>query len=207
MNSDIVLEHDVLTALREGGLETPRFTVLERPEEASEVPFEPPYTAKLLHPEVTHRARVGAIHMAVPSRKRLERCVAELLERWPDAVGVIVQEHLNVVEGIEAFLGIKEDDTFGTVVLLGLGGKLVEELRAYIVRRPPVDGEDIERGLRRVPGGERLLSEMGPDRLAEVVNAAHEVYEEEGWSELDVNPLLLIDGEAVALDGLARKAD
>jgi acyl-CoA synthetase (NDP forming) len=37
---------------------------------------------------------------------------------------------LDVVKGIEAFLGIKEDDTFGTVVLLGLGGKLVEELRA-----------------------------------------------------------------------------
>ncbi|WP_148689112.1 acetate--CoA ligase family protein [Methanopyrus sp. SNP6] len=207
MSSEIVLEHDVLTALREGGLETPRFTVLKRPEEASDVPFDPPYTVKLLHPGVTHRARVGAIYTAVPSKKRLERRVAELLERWSDAVGVIVQEHLNVVEGIEAFLGIKEDDTFGTVVLLGLGGKLVEELRAYIVRRPPVDGEDVERSLRRVPGGERLLSEIGPNRLAEVVNTAHEVYKGKGWSELDVNPLLLIDGEAIALDGLAKKAD
>ncbi|AAM02236.1 acetate--CoA ligase family protein [Methanopyrus kandleri] len=207
MSSEIVLEHDVLTALREGGLKTPRFTVLERPEEASDVPFDPPYTVKLLHSGVAHRARVGAIYTAVPSKERLERRVAELLERWPDAVGVIVQEHLDVVKGIEAFLGIKEDDTFGTVVLLGLGGKLVEELRAYIVRRPPVDGEDVERGLRRVPGGERLLSEIGPNRLAEVVNAAHGVYKEEGWSELDVNPLLLIDGEAIALDGLARKAD
>ncbi|WP_457620381.1 acetate--CoA ligase family protein [Methanopyrus sp.] len=206
MSSEIVLEHDVLAALRKGGLKIPRFTVLERPEEVSDVPFDPPYTVKLLHPEVAHRARVGAIHTAVPSKERLERYVAELLERWPDAVGVIVQEHLNVVEGVEAFLGIKEDDTFGTVVLLGLGGKLVEELRAYIVRRPPIDGEDVKRGLRRVPGGELLLSEVSPEYLADVVNAAHRVYREEGWSELDVNPLLLIGGEAIALDGLARKA-
>ncbi|WP_457614159.1 acetate--CoA ligase family protein [Methanopyrus sp.] len=207
MSSGIVLEHEVLTALRKGGLKTPRFTVLERPEEVSDIPFDPPYTVKLLHPKVTHRARVGAIYTAVPSRERLERHVTELLERWPDAVGVIVQEYLNVVEGVEAFLGIKEDDIFGTVVLLGLGGKLVEELQAYIVRRPPVDGEGVKIGLRRVPGGELLLSEVSPNHLAEVVNAVHRVYKKEGWSELDVNPLLLVGGEAIALDGLAREAE
>ncbi len=199
----VILEDEVLRALRRRGIEVPEYAVLESPEEARDLDLDPPYVVKLLHPKVTHRAREGAIRTAVPSRRDVEEFSRTLLDRWPDG-RIMVQRHVDTVGGVEAFLGIKRDPTFGPVILLGLGGGLVEELGAYIVRRPPLEPEELERALRRVPGGRSLLSELSAEDLCDVAHRALRAYREEGWTELDVNPMLLRDGEAVALDGLAR---
>ncbi|NPB02174.1 MAG: hypothetical protein GXO28_04610 [Methanopyri archaeon] len=202
----VVLEHEVLSVLGDHGVPVPRFEVVRSPEEAEDVGLEPPFVAKLLHPEVPHRARAGALRTCVPDERALAGYVRELLDRWPDAVGVMVQERVETAAGVEAFLGMKEDETFGTVVLLGVGGRLVEELGSFTVRKPPLDGSEVEEALGNdVPAGDVILREVEASEVADVVNSAYEAYESEGWVELDVNPLFVSDGSIVALDGLARK--
>ncbi len=204
--STVVLEHEVLSVLEEHGVPVPGFEVVRSPEEAEEVDLDPPFVAKLLHPEVPHRARVGALRTCVPDEESLAEYVRELLDRWPDAEGVMVQERVETVAGIEAFLGMKEDETFGTVVLLGVGGRLVEELESFTVRKPPLEASEVEEALEHdVPAGSVILGEVNASDVAEVVNSAYEAYRSEGWVELDVNPLFVSDGDVMALDGLARK--
>ncbi len=199
----LILEDEVLSALERHGVEVPDHAVLEDPEEAHDLDFDPPYVVKLLHPEVAHRARAGAIKTAVPSRQDVAEFAQQLLNRWPEG-RIMVQRHVDTAGGVEAFLGVKRDSTFGPVVLLGVGGGLVEELGTYIARLPPLDPGEVERALRRMKGGGALLSEVDADDLCDLVGRVLEAYREEGWTELDVNPLLLKDGRAIALDGLAR---
>ena len=111
--------------------------------------------------------------------------------------------------GVELVVGIKRDPQIGPVLLVGLGGVLVEIMRDTSLALAPVGKAEARRMLERLKGFKLLQGYRGAPavdldaaceaiaRISEfAVDCADEV------EEIDVNPLLVRPDGALALDAL-----
>jgi acyl-CoA synthetase (NDP forming) len=168
-----------------------------------------PVVAKICSPAILHKSDAGLVRVGLTSAKEVRAAYRDFMAAAPDADGVIISEH--VAGGVECVVGVAHDDLFGPVVMLGLGGVLVEVLGDVTFRVPPfgpgqaaamvdeLKGASLLRGVRgRPPADRRALVDvlMKVQRLA--VDLASEI------GEVDINPLLVrpVGHGAVALDAL-----
>ena len=89
-----------------------------------------PVVVKLVSPQVIHKSEVGAVRVGVDSRDQLAQAWDQILgsvrEHQPEAdiKGFMIARMAG--EGVETIVGLKRDQTFGPVVMFGIGGVLVE---------------------------------------------------------------------------------
>ena len=129
-----------------------------------------------------------------------------MLARNPVAAlsGVLV-ERLVAGAVCELLVGIRYDESFGHVLVVGSGGGLVELIGDAAPVLFPVAREDAEAALRRLRLWPRLARGDVEAALG-VVLALARLVEERGHeiAELEVNPLLVLERGAVAVDALCR---
>ena len=106
--------------------------------------------------------------------------------------------------GAEVLCGLVRDPLFGPVVVVGVGGSWAEAVgdtaRAALA---PIGHGDAERLVRAVAPLRHRLDETEVGIVAETLVALGRVaHDHPRVSEIDVNPLVIRDGEGVALDGL-----
>jgi acyl-CoA synthetase (NDP forming) len=125
----------------------------------------------------------------------------------PDADGVIISEL--ITGGTECVVGVAQDELFGPVVMLGLGGVLVEVLGDVTFRIPPFGRADASAMIDELKGAALLKRRQAPvdqkalvDVLMNVQRLAIDLSQD--LAELDINPLLVRPAGqgAVALDAL-----
>ena len=111
--------------------------------------------------------------------------------------------------GVELVVGVKRDPQCGPVLLVGLGGVLVEVLRDTALALAPVGKVEARRMLERLRGYKLLQGFRGApaadldavcDAIARISEFAADHADE--VEEIDVNPLLARPDGAVALDAL-----
>lgn len=149
---------------------------------------------------VAHKTEAGGVH----------RCEdADAVRRAVEAVETpaVVQP---VRSGVEALVGVREDDDFGPVLTLGVGGVLVElfEEDRFAHRAVPVSEEAAREMIRETPL-ERLLGgyrgQSGDaDALARFVAGLSACYCDHSVRELECNPVVVTDDDAVAVDVLVE---
>jgi acyl-CoA synthetase (NDP forming)/RimJ/RimL family protein N-acetyltransferase len=206
---------DLASILRAAGIESAE-TITTTPARALDVAprLGYPLVAKAVVPGLLHKSDIGGVLLGLHSPDVLAAGLATL-ERRMRAAGhtfdaVLLQRE--VPDGIEALVGVTTDDTFGPLVVCGLGGVLVELLRDVGYRLPPVTDVDAADMLARLRAT-RLLDGWrgGPagDRVALVdviqrVSALVEVVPE--LRELDLNPVKVLAPGAgcVVVDGRMR---
>ena len=173
-----------------------------------------PLVAKVVSPDVLHKTDVGGVIMGLNTAEAVTQAVDTLSERMRriDARldGILLQRE--VPSGIEAFIGVTADPTFGPLVVCGLGGTLVEVLRDVAFRLPPVTDRDaadmlsslrtsvLLDGYRGAPPGDR-------DALASLILRVSALVEHiPELLELDLNPVkVLPPGQGViVVDGRMR---
>jgi acetate---CoA ligase (ADP-forming) len=162
---------------------------------------------KALSPEVTHRARAGVIALGVRGETGVRaawHAITTRVAAIPGATleGVLIQEMLP--SGLELVAGLKRDPQFGPVVLLGLGGVLVERLNRVAIRRPPLDLAVVADMLDQA-GIDDLVVEGEVDQLLVILNGLVTLAASGGGSvaEIDLNPILKgADGRLRAADAL-----
>src|SRR5262249_45357519 len=122
--------------------------------------------------------------------------------------GVLVAE---MARGIEMLVGVINDEAFGPVVALGVGGVLTEIVRDVVYRVAPFDLETAremiaELRAARLLGGYRGQPEADREALAAVLVgvAAMAAALAPRLKELDINPLFVrgLGEGAVAADAL-----
>ena len=101
---------------------------------------------------VTHKHDAGLV--AVDVRDPAE--VRKTLRRIPAAEGFLIQEM--ILGGLETIVGFTRTDRLGVVLMLGLGGSLVETVAEVVFRAPPLDETEAD----------RMIDESGVGRLLEV---------------------------------------
>jgi acetyltransferase len=199
------------------GVRAPRARVVASAEEAAAAveALGGPAALKIESPAIPHKTEADAIrldvHGAAAARRAFEEIVGNARRHAPAAPihGVLVQEM--VPGGVEVALGFRRDPQFGPVVMVGLGGVLVEVLEDVAFGAAPLtrdEAEEMVRSLRgaRVLAGLRGRPPADRDALVDALLAVSRIAidGERALDELDVNPLIVLPrgGGAIAVDAL-----
>ncbi|HHW07976.1 MAG TPA: acetate--CoA ligase family protein [Clostridia bacterium] len=174
-----------------------------------------PVALKILSPDILHKTEVGGVRLNLNTREEVlaayEQIMQQVKTKAPQAQidGVLVAEM--VPPGREMILGIKNDVTFGNVLIAGMGGIFVEVLRDFVSAVPPLARYEAEALLARLKSFPVLKSfrNLGPadmDALIDMlVKLSRLALDLEGIiEELEINPLIVGEqGQGVtAVDAL-----
>lgn len=169
---------------------------------------------KIVSADIVHKAAAGGVALNVPAADAaatFTRLMHAVRASHPDAAvdGVLVEEM--VPAGLEVFIGARLDAQFGAVVLFGFGGSNVERGLKPAMALAPIDELKAERLVRhaveqnggRLDDRQRrilvryLLAVAGPAGMLET----------ERLAELDINPIIVVPGRAVAVDAVVAVRD
>ena len=175
---------------------------------ASRIGF--PVVMKISSPDILHKTDIGGVKLGVSSRKSAKEAFADITANarklMPSAFikGVTVYE--TVPAGKEVILGITYDRTFGHMVMFGLGGIYVEVLKDVSFRIVPVslsEADDMIGEIRSIQLLKGARGEKPADigTIAEsIVRLSQLVTDFPHIQELDINPLVIYEKGAKALD-------
>jgi acetyltransferase len=172
-----------------------------------------PVALKIESPDILHKTEAKGVALnlkdATAVRAAYEQLLANAKTYKSDAriAGVLVQA---MVRGeVELVIGLKRDPTFGPVVMVGLGGVLIEVFKDVVFRAAPVTEAEALRMLdelksRAVLDGVRGRPPVDKAALARMVSAVSRFGAAAGprLAELDLNPVFAGPQGATAVDWL-----
>jgi len=171
-----------------------------------------PVVLKILSPEISHKSDVEGVILNLNSDLEVRNAFDQIIESAknynPDATieGVTVQPMISS-DGVEVILGAKRDPLFGPIVLFGMGGVGVEFFKDVAIGFPPLNQtlarrimeetrvyQILKKGHRRTqPANLKLLEEL-------IVQFSQMMVDFPEIVEIDINPMLIDDKQAIALD-------
>jgi acyl-CoA synthetase (NDP forming) len=196
------------------GIAVPRSIAVRTPSEAEAAQAELGGTVVLKVAAAIHKSDVGGVKLGVTTPAEAAQAVRAIRADLGSAglaelAGeIVVQEQ--VVAGQEMIVGVNRDALLGPLVVVGLGGKLVEVLGDVAIRVAPLGDEDVTdmvRSLKSFPllTGYRGEPPVDLDALYEVLRAVSALAEDHPEIlEMDLNPLFVLEKGAVAVDVRAR---
>ena len=169
-----------------------------------------PVVMKTANPQVVHKSDVGGVLLNLQDAFQVREAYRKL-----HAVGgsrVLVQKMAD--EGMEWFVGGRQDDCFGPVVVLGIGGIYVEIFHETGIRVAPIDYDEAGRLVDECRGAALLEGTRGQPALDRevlldvVVRLSWLLHDCPEIQELDLNPLRVLPrGQGcLALDWRATTA-
>lgn len=172
-----------------------------------------PVALKIESPDIPHKTEAGAIRLGVQGeaavREAFDTVLANARQYAPQARihGVLVQPM--VPTGAEMMAGVRVDSQFGPLLVVGLGGVMVELLKDTAVRLAPLQPHDALDMLASLRGqalldGFRGAQPVDRARLADVVVRLSEFASDHQHllAEVDINPLICAGDRVVAVDAL-----
>lgn len=170
-----------------------------------------PVALKGDHPALAHKSEAGMVRLNLNTPEGVSRVADELMSNMPAGGRLSVQE---MVTGDREFIvGLVRDEVFGPCVTIGLGGVFTEALADAVFRRLPVDENELVAALddlqnQKLLGALRGKPAVDRTALARVALAVASAAEADPTiSEIDLNPVLLVDGLPVAVDALVVKQE
>jgi acetate---CoA ligase (ADP-forming) len=191
--------------LRSAGVEFPDARLVRTADEAAAAALEIGYPVTLKAMGLLHKTDVGGVALDLRDPARLRDAFVRM-ESSLAAPSYSVEAMVEVSRGVELIVGAQVDPRFGAVVTVGLGGVYAEVLADVCHALAPVDEATALSMLRRLrstaaldafrgrPALHRDAAARTIATLSALVDAHREV------AELEINPLLLTEAGAVALD-------
>jgi acetyltransferase len=170
-----------------------------------------PVALKINSPDVSHKSEVDGMRFNLQTEAEVAAAYAEIVTAVkaakPEAniLGVTVQAQ-EQKPTCELIIGSKRDPDFGPLILFGAGGVFTEVLEDSAVDLPPLNlllaRRLIEKTrVSRVLQGYRQAHPVDLDKLAEIlVRISQLVTDFPEIVELDINPLLVVNGRYLAVD-------
>lgn len=159
-----------------------------------------PVALKVASPDIHHRTEIGAVIANLSQPSDIAGAYSTIIERTRQSEpkarieGVLVQE---MVEGVEAYIGVKRDPVFGPVLVLGPGGIFLELHNDTSLHPAPVSREQASTmiartGLGRLLSGYRGAPAADASALAEMASRISWLAQDNSeLAELDLNPVIV----------------
>jgi acyl-CoA synthetase (NDP forming) len=154
--------------------------------------------------DIEHKTEAGAVKLDLRDEAALRAACAAMTAAKS---GFLVQAM--VKGGVELVVGVKRDPQVGPVLLVGMGGVLVEIMRDTALALAPVGKAEARRMLESLKGYKLLRGYRGTpvadlDAVCDAITRISEFAADHAnlVEEIDVNPLLARSDGAVALDAL-----
>ncbi len=209
----ILTEHDAKKLLAKYGIPVTEERIAGSADEAFGIATDlgTPVAMKISSPDISHKSDVGGVVLNV-RRGEVKTTYADIISRIKKSVpganieGVLVQQMAPA--GHETIVGLKKDDQFGHALMFGLGGIFVEVYKDVSFRVVPVERRDALEMISEIKGypilkGIRGRKPADIDAIARVLVSVSDMAEKEKIIELDINPLIVSENGAVAVDARA----
>jgi acetyltransferase len=210
----LLTEPEAKRVLRAYGISTVDTRIAKTPEEAAELAARIgfPVAVKILSPDISHKSDVGGVALDLEDPGAVLGAASSMRSRLAALMpaarldGFTVQQMERRVGAHEVIAGVAVDATFGPVILFGQGGTAVEVIKDRALALPPLNGALARDLVARTRLSRLLAGYRGrpPARLDAVysvlVGLSQLVADVPEIVEIDINPLLVDETGAIALD-------
>lgn len=162
-----------------------------------------PAVVKVCSAHILHKTDRGGVVMGV-EKSEIDKTISELRKKFPGAP-ILVEEQVHF-RGPEMIVGALVDPSFGPAVMAGAGGILTELYKDVAFRLAPCSFREAHRMIRELIASPAFFGYRGlrcdPDGLCRIIMAAGDlaIRTGEGFSQLDINPIVYGGDRWVALD-------
>ncbi len=172
----------------------------------------PPFVLKIVSPDILHKSDSGGVRLGLMDSDAIYvamRQMANSASREGYRVdGFLIEETART--GHDMVVGGVRDPGFGPVLMLGLGGIFVEVLRDVAFRICPISRLDAREMVQELKGAPILAGARGNIAISEdsLIDSLMAIGGKDGLlldlsdelAEVDINPLIVSDTGAVAVD-------
>ena len=152
-----------------------------------------------------HKSDIGAVVTDIKDNEELKKAKETILENLKKhnikAEYLLIQEE---IKGIELILGGKFDAIFEEVIILGTGGTLVEILKDITYIDTEADEEEIKKAISKTKISKIFPEFRGKkynlDALIKTIKKIQQMFKNEEITEFDINPLIVNEKGAFAVD-------
>lgn len=209
----ILTEHEAKKLLAKYGIPVTKESIAMSADEAYDIAVQlgAPVAMKISSPDIPHKSDVGGVVLNV-GREYVRTAYNEIISRIKKAApsanieGILVQQMAPA--GHETIVGLKKDAQFGHALMFGLGGIFVEVYRDVSFRVVPIDKRDAFDMISEIKGypilkGIRGKKPVDIDSIADALVSVSDMAGKENIMELDINPLIVSESGAIAVDARA----
>lgn len=209
----ILTEFEAKKLLSKYGIKVTQGWIAGSPDEAFNIAsgFGSPVAMKISSPDITHKSDVGGVVLNVkPDDVKTEysRMIEKVAAAVPSAKieGILVQQM--APQGHEMIVGLKKDPQFGHALMFGLGGIFVEVYKDVSFRVVPIEMNEALDMISEIKGYPILKGLRGKkpadiDAIAHALVSVSWMAQKENIIELDINPLIVGESGAIAVDARA----
>ena len=178
-----------------------------------------PVVLKIWSPDIIHKNKVGGVKTNLVGEQAVRDAFDLMMYRIPqtvkdaDIMGILVEEMYS--RGKEVILGMNRDKRFGPLLMVGMGGRLVEVLKDVVFYPAPITSEEAKEMLFSTQTYQLLASQNskepieidaiaeGLQRLSQLVTEIPQI------KEIDINPFVVgsDSGKPVAVDAMMKIED
>lgn len=212
MQKRLLSEPEGYDLLKEHGVAVPEHKIVKDADEAVRAANKMgyPVVAKVVSAQVVHKSDAGGVVTGIKDENEVksafDKIIRNVKEKIPNAevAGIIIEK--DMPPGLELIIGGKTDPSFGKVITFGLGGKLVELMKDVSLKVLPIRIEEIEKMIREIKGyvlikGYRGEQPRDEKELIQIIESVSRLfYEDPKLVEFDINPLILYEKGACAVD-------
>ncbi len=167
-----------------------------------------PLVAKVVAGSLSHKSDAGGVRLGIENQSQLQQVYDELMGRFgllADFRGILLQTQEKSL--IEMIVGGRRDESFGPVVMLGMGGIYAEIFQDVALRLPPLDEVLINDMIEILKGAPILKGARGqsgihrPTLYRVLYSLADLLADFPVIKQIDVNPLFLSESAGFVVDG------
>jgi len=160
-----------------------------------------PVVAKVVSTNIIHKTDVGGVKVNIQNNSQLKLAINEIYksikENLPEAVisGINIQEMIKDKDAVETIMGSKYDNSFGHILMFGLGGISVEAWGDVQFRIVPIDEYSVSYMVKNIKGYKLLAGFRGRkavniSSLEECIKRLYQLVSDfPQIQELDLNPV------------------
>ena len=195
-------ENEVKMLLRESGIPTTDFQVVDKFEDIDVKKLRFPAVMKVCSPEILHKTDIGGVVLDI-QKDQFEQEFSKLRKKFPKE-SILVESMQD--RRVEVIIGLINDPTFGLTIMFGLGGIYTEVYKDVTFRIVPINKHDAEEMLSEIKAAPILegFRKIKVDRdallnLLMKVSALGVKYMDK-LDQMDLNPVFVKEKGVVVVD-------
>jgi acetyltransferase len=159
-----------------------------------------PVAIKIANEEIIHKSDAGMVQLNLVTENDIVNAFNDISNKakaqLPANVTPLLLIQKMVTGGVELVLGSKRDPFFGSVIMFGIGGILIELYKDVVFRIAPLDEHTIEDMIEEIKGkkilsGFRNFAPVNKEKLIQVIKRfSMLVTDHPKIVEMDLNPII-----------------